>query len=321
MKNTLKNEASSTDSGVSAGMKIDDRFHVIKSLDRARVFLVSDQKIPEKLFAMKISPRDEIYNTRFNLRREFIIHTFFDHENISSVTEAFETAEYFGFLMEYVGGGDLHSYLVNRTSVNLLESFFILKGVLRGLAIIHERGVIHADIKPENILITSSAMPKITDFGVAREFAALPLMELNIKGTLKYLCPEYARSGMLHTTVDVYAAGLLAYEMLTNQIPLFYEDPVQMFKTRLCKSMPSLGNFINPDTYKELVHAVDTAIDKDPSKRFPDARAFLQALPDSIPSEMPDEPTKKPESISNDLVSKISAGTSRIKTKKIIEFA
>ncbi len=333
MDNLLLKESVTPDLGIKSGMFIDQRFHVIRYLDDSRVFLVSDREVPDKLFALKLSDREEIFSNKFNLRREFIIHSCFDHPNITSVTEAFETKNYFGYLMEYVGGGDLHAHILRKKTDNLFYGFHIIKGILTGLAEIHNRNVIHADIKPENILLTSSFKPKITDFGVAREFSTLPVSELDIKGTLKYLCPEYARSGLLHTSVDVYAAGLLAFQILTNQVPLCFNDPVLMFKTRLSKDMPSLGNFIDPETNYELIKAVDKAIDKDPSKRFQDAGEFLAALPDSYPLdiELPESAplvVKQSQDTKDDDAKVVRrkpvaspSKSSRNKTRYVIEFA
>jgi serine/threonine protein kinase len=322
MNNTLLKCSTSLDSRLEPGQLVDQRFQIIRLLDNVRVYLVSDNKVPDKLFAMKISKRDEIFSNSYNLRREFIIHSCFDHPNISSVSEAFETEEYFGYVMEFIGGGDLYDFISNKKLKSIQEGFYLLRGILKGLAAIHERNIIHADIKPENILVTSSLIPKITDFGVAREFSRLPVTELDIKGTLKYLCPEYARSGYLHTTVDVYAAGLLAFEIITSQIPLCYDDPVIMFKTRLCKNMPSLGTFINPDQYRNLVYAIDKAVDKDPSRRYQNAIQFLEALPEVCPDENLEVSSGSDEVKDSNCKLFISLSrTNRDKTKYSIEFA
>lgn len=278
MNSALRKEIGAPDLGIKSGMLIDGRFQLIRSLDNLRVFLVTDSLAPNKLFAMKIAPKEDIFNSKYNLRREYILHSFFDDPHIVSIKEAIETDEYFGFTMEYVGGGDLHGLLSSKKILNMHEGIYILKGILKGLSVIHEKHIVHADIKPENILITSSIEPKITDFGVAKELQGTQIKDQEIKGTLKYLCPQYARSGMRDTTVDVYAVGLLAYEIFTSKVPLFSEDPVKMFQERLAMNMPSLASFIDQGQYGELIRVIDRSVDRDPKKRFQNAQEFLDAL-------------------------------------------
>jgi serine/threonine protein kinase len=321
MSNVVLKEVSRPELGIKPGDVIDKRFQVIRALDSDRVFLVCDPESPNRLFAMKISFREDIFDSEFNLRREFILHSYFEHPNIVNLVDAFETELYFGYLMEFIGGGDLHTRISQRKNLSVHEALELVRGILKGLAHVHSKGIIHGDVKPENILITSSSIPKITDFGVAREFSSLPLRDADIKGTPRYLCPEYAKSGELHTSVDVYAAGLLAFEILSGKVPLYDRDPIQMLTLRLQSSMPSLGEYIDSKAFSRIISAVDTAIDRNPLKRFQNAEEFLNALPEKCANIKNHK--KNASSSTNEIhPGAISENTKTVsKTGKVIVFA
>lgn len=281
MDNLINTLNLSEDAQFTAGQCIDGRFEIIRCLDGHRVYLVRDIKIPNCLFALKISSREAIFSEEFNLRREYITHSHFEHPSIVKLLEPFETDQCFGFLMEYVGGGDLSSFLERKGKLGIEQGIPILHSVLKALSEIHSKGFVHADIKPENILISTQGVPKITDFGVSRELGRKLISDASIQGTVKYLCPHYVSTGQLQQSMDVYALGLIAYEMFSGVAPLYSDDSIRMLQLRLREEIPSLSAWL-PSANKEVVESIDKALKINPAERFQSANEFLTALDISL---------------------------------------
>jgi serine/threonine protein kinase len=316
MDNVVKKEVPGDTLNIEVGSCIDGRFEVLASLDGARVFLVRDVRIPDRLFALKLCPREYIFTHEFNLRREYILHSHFDHPSIVKVHEPFETELHFGFLMEYMGGGDLHDYITRKGVVCVDEGLIFLRLILQGLSEIHSKNVVHADLKPENILLTSSEKPKITDFGVAREINNLSAFDSSVKGTIKYLCPEYVKTGKIEPTIDVYAVGLIAYELFTGTVPLEFDTTIEMVRMRLGCDMPSLGVYLSKGKYMKLIKAIDKAVKRKPVERYKNASEFLNALPEKY--EVAEE--RSPLSMTHG-IQDTRKNSLKNKTKQLIEFA
>jgi serine/threonine protein kinase len=280
MNNAVKKQQVVENLNIRVGSCIDGRFEILDKLDDTRVFLVRDIQVPDRLFALKLCSRDDIFTQEFNLRREYIIHSHIDHSSVVKVYEPFETDVLFGFLMDYMGGGDLHDFITKKGPACVYEGLSILRSILEGLSEIHSKNIVHADIKPENILLTSSEKPKITDFGVAREILNRFSFDSSVKGTIKYLCPQYIKTGKIDPTIDVFAAGLIAFELFSGTVPFEFNSTIEMVRMRLSSDMPSLGEYLPKDKYSQLIDAVDKAIRRNPEDRFRNAGDFLNALPE-----------------------------------------
>lgn len=265
---------------LSSGSVIDNRYQVLTCLDGRRVYLVRDVEVQDKLFAAKISSRDEIFSRTFNLRREYITHSCFDHPNIVKILSPFETNDYFGFLMEYLGGGNLANYIRHMGRFDYEQALGLLRSILSGLTEIHQKNFIHSDLKPENILLTTDGKPKIADFGVSCMMNSVSEVSNEVRGTFQYLCPHYVRTGELTTECDIYAVGLIGYELFSGICPFYNEDPIKMMRMRLESEIPGVDSVVNINNAR-ISEALSRALKCSPSERFSSAKEFLNALPES----------------------------------------
>ena len=150
--------------------------------------------------------------------------------------------------------------------------------LLDALQTLHDAGVVHRDIKPENVMLTPRGDLKITDFGLARGGGHETLTRTgDVMGTMSYMPPEQAETGRVGEAADLYAAGVLAYELLAGRLPFVGADPMQTLYKIFTEEPPPLGELC-PDLPGPLVEAVHRALEKDPAQRWPSASAFAAAL-------------------------------------------
>lgn len=260
----------SADSKLTAGSCISS-FKILRGLEEDRIYLVTSLG-DGLVYTLKISNKDEIDKTLFNLRREYIIHASLSHPNIVEIGEAFEDQGRFGFSMEYLGGGDLRS-LIGRISKSQIPVLFY--HIASGLEHVHSKGFVHADIKPENILLSSSGIPKICDFGVARDLKTKRVDSIkSIVGTTTYLSPEYLLWGDIGTYSDIYSLGIMILELYLGDIPGQSQSLLEMMKAR--EDFFKHPNFeIIPSDLKGLIL---NCLEKDPKNRIQDGSQFLDVI-------------------------------------------
>ena len=185
-------------------------------------------------------------------------------------------------VMELVRGHSLHDMLVEQGRVEIPRAVDILTQVLSGLAHAHEQGIIHRDIKPANIMVTPKAPlgvhARILDFGLARMLGGSASISDGVAvGTPSYMAPEQCRGETLGVTVDIYACGVVLFEMLTGKKPFVASEPIQIVKKHLEEMPPRLAD-IAPGNYGALEGIVARALAKSPADRFPSAFAMADAL-------------------------------------------
>jgi serine/threonine protein kinase, bacterial len=192
-------------------------------------------------------------------------------------------------VMELVEGGTLRELLIERGPMPPHAVAAVLRPVLGGLAAAHRAGLVHRDVKPENVLISDDGEVKIVDFGLVRAVAAAGITSTSvILGTAAYLSPEQVRDGDASPRSDVYAVGIVAYELLTGQTPFTGDSALSIAYQRLDTDVPPPSTMINgvPAQFDELVRR---ATARDPADRYADAQdmgaeldAIVQdlALPD-----------------------------------------
>lgn len=228
---------------IKVGAVLFDEFIVLKQIQDERVFLVADKNNTSKIYALKICNREKIFTDRYNLRREYIHHSEFLSPHIVRLFDAYEDKNYFAFLMEFVGGGNLSLY---KAKDERLFEFVIkvLKDVALGLKVIHEKSFIHGDIKPENLLVSSNGNIKLTDFGLSRNIKYETVPDSETKGTLQYLCPHYLTTGILTPTSDIFSLGVIAYEMIVGTIPHMHEDIIRLLQYRVYEESPFVSDIV-----------------------------------------------------------------------------
>jgi len=188
-------------------------------------------------------------------------------------------------VMELVEGGTLRELLAERGPMPPHAVAAVLRPVLGGLAAAHRAGLVHRDVKPENVLISDEGEVKLVDFGLVRAVAAAGITSTSvILGTAAYLSPEQVKDGNASPRSDVYAVGIVAYELLTGQTPFSGDTPLSVAYQRLDTDVPPPGSVISgvPAQFDELVERATT---RDPAGRYADAQemgAELDAIADSL---------------------------------------
>jgi serine/threonine protein kinase/class 3 adenylate cyclase len=189
-------------------------------------------------------------------------------------------------VMEFVAGLSLGELLKQRGRLPEKEALEILAGVARGLAAAHERGIVHRDVKPQNILLTraADAQPfhaKLSDFGLARHVIESESLELTrhgaLLGTPLYMAPEQVGGGKIGPTVDVYALGATLYHVLTGQPPFSGPDALSLIKKHATEALQPLQK-LNPELSEGVCRVVEKALAKSPDERYADAGTFLSDL-------------------------------------------
>ncbi|MBU1751155.1 MAG: protein kinase [Chloroflexi bacterium] len=181
-------------------------------------------------------------------------------------------------VMEYVAGRDLKTLIQAEAPLSVARALDIGAQIALALAHAHDAGLIHRDVKPQNVLLTRDGRAKVTDFGIARALATSSISEAGVVlGTVHYLSPEQAAGDPATPLSDVYALGVILYEMLTGQLPFTGETPVAVAVKHLQEEPPSPRerNPLLPPPVEDLVLQ---AMDKDPARRFASAAEMAQAL-------------------------------------------
>ena len=188
-------------------------------------------------------------------------------------------------VMELVEGGTLRELLAERGPMPPHAVAAVLRPVLGGLAAAHRAGLVHRDVKPENVLISDEGEVKIVDFGLVRAVAEAGITSTSvILGTAAYLSPEQVKDGNASPRSDVYAAGIVAYELLTGQTPFSGDTALSVAYQRLETDVPPPSSVISgvPSQFDELV---ERATARDPADRYADAQDMATEL-DAIVAEL-----------------------------------
>jgi serine/threonine-protein kinase len=199
------------------------------------------------------------------------------HRNIVSVYQFGEEAENAYIVMEYVAGHSLRDYLKRPEHFTLPDVQCLMGQLLDALHFAHERGVVHRDIKPANLIVADDGRLKITDFGIARTETSQVTRANAVVGSPGYIAPEQYTGGAQDRRVDVFAAGVLLYQLLTGTLPFTGTDESIMYQIVYEQHQPLVvrGGDAALATYEPIV---SRALAKDPAQRFASARAFLDAL-------------------------------------------
>jgi eukaryotic-like serine/threonine-protein kinase len=198
------------------------------------------------------------------------------HPHIVSIYEAghHEGTPYLVF--EYVEGR-LLSDLIGGQPLELAKAMHVFEGLLEGMSQAHRAGIVHRDLKPSNIIINAEQVPKIMDFGIARLLTEATGPDRQLIGTPRYLAPEYVRDGMVGPSIDVFALGLILYEMLTGA-PAFDGASQQAVIDAIRNTRPSPPSHVNGAVDERLDRFVLRALEKDPALRPADAGEMLRAF-------------------------------------------
>lgn len=268
--------------GLEPGSLFGGRYEVIKHLGAGgmgAVYLACDPRHRDFLVALKILYPGVIKTeeTRVRFRNEIVASYRVNHRNIVRAYEYFDEAHYQAYAMEYVDGGDLLQRMQDGP-LPIGLCIDVLKQVAEGLGAVHAEGICHRDLKPENILLTKKGVVKITDFGVARLKGAEGLTQAGaMVGTPKYVAPEYIETGESDHRGDIFALGVIAYEMLTGASPFREESRTALMVERFHNEVTPLIEQ-RPDCPARLVEIVEKAMKVRLSERYQNAEELVSDL-------------------------------------------
>jgi predicted Ser/Thr protein kinase len=219
---------------------------------------------------------DEDFVERF--KREARAVAQLQHPNIVTVIDRGEEDGRQYIVFEYIDGENLKEFVVRKGRLDVHEALEIAVEVARGLAFAHERGLVHRDVKPQNVLLNGDGRAKVTDFGIARTLDVEGMTSAGmVLGTSNYIAPEQASGAPVDAHTDVYALGAVLYEMLAGDVPFRGESFVAVAMKHVNEPPPNLLD-VRSDVPVRVAAAVDRALEKDPEQRFPTMDAFAAEL-------------------------------------------
>jgi serine/threonine-protein kinase len=266
---------------VAAGTLIDGRYRVISRVGSggmAEVYCAEDIQLGRRVAVKLLHERfaqDEEFVERF--RREASSAASLSHANIVSVYDRGEWSGTYYIAMEYLDGQTLDSIVREDAPLRPERAIEITEQVLRAARFAHRRGVVHRDLKPHNVIIDDEGRVKVTDFGIARAGASEITQTGSIMGTARYISPEQAQGHAVSPRSDLYAIGIMLYELLTANVP-FEGDSVVAIALRHLSEPPRPPSSFVPTIPASLDAVVMRALEKSPERRYADADEFLAAL-------------------------------------------
>ncbi|MBS1326698.1 MAG: Stk1 family PASTA domain-containing Ser/Thr kinase [Oscillospiraceae bacterium] len=263
------------------GKRLDGRYEikdVIGVGGMAYVYKAYDS-IDDRTVAVKILRDEYLANEEFTRRfkNESKAIAILSHPNIVKVYDVSfgERLQY--IVMEYIDGITLKEYIEQQQDIKWKEAVHFTVQILRALQHAHDKGIVHRDIKPQNIMLLPDGTIKVTDFGIARfsrnEIRATSATDKAI-GSVHYISPEQARGDITDEKADIYSTGVMLYEMLTGRLPFEADSAVSVAIMQL-QSEPKLPREINPSIPEGLEEITIKAMQKDPAKRYQSAAEML----------------------------------------------
>ncbi|HZS31179.1 MAG TPA: protein kinase [Gaiellaceae bacterium] len=235
-----------------------------------------DRRVAVKILHQRYAGEDE-YVERF--RREARAVAQLSHPNIVTVIDRGEDGGRQYIVFEFVEGENLKDLILRSGPLPLRRAIELTVAVADGLAFAHKRGLVHRDVKPQNVLLSSAGEVKVTDFGIARslEVDHGVTQTGTVLGTGEYLAPEQASGEPVSPATDVYSLGVVLWELLAGEVPFGGESFVAIAMRHVNEPPPDVRE-VRPDVPPRLAAAVERALRKDPAQRFPTMEAFADEL-------------------------------------------
>jgi serine/threonine-protein kinase len=264
------------------GETIADRYEVEELVGHGGMSSVYKAKdsLLERHVALKILHEqysaDEDFIERF--KREARSVAQLQHPNIVTVIDRGEENGRQFIVFEFIDGENLKELVVRKGRLGVREALEIALEVARGLAFAHEQGLVHRDVKPQNVLLNGDGRAKVTDFGIARSVDVDGMTQTGtVLGTSNYIAPEQASGQPVDVHSDVYALGVVLYELLAGDVPFPGESFIAVAMKHMHEPAPNLLD-VRGDVPLRVAAAVDRALEKDPEQRFPTMDAFAAEL-------------------------------------------
>lgn len=270
-------------SHLAAGDVLEGRYVVDRPIARggmSTVYRCVDSRLDREVAAKVMDERyvdDDLFLARF--AREARAMAQLSHPNLVNVYDFSADGEDVFLIMELITGGTLRELLAERGPMPPHAAAAVMRAMLTGLSVAHRRGLVHRDIKPDNILIGGDHSVKLADFGLVRAASEARQSTDQIVGTVAYLSPEQVDGSTITVASDVYSAGIVLFELLTGTVPFSGDSALSHAMARLTWDVPPPSSRISgvPQLFDELTA---TATARNPRDRFADADEFLAAVDD-----------------------------------------
>ena len=263
------------------GKMLDDRYEILELIGSggmANVYKAQCHRL-NRLVAIKILKSDLADNADFRRRfhDESQAVAQLSHANIVSVYDVSTNPDREYIVMELIDGITLKQYMERRGRMDWRESLHFITQIMRGLSHAHSRGIIHRDIKPQNIMVLRDGSVKVADFGIACLANQGQTLTQEALGSVHYISPEQARGDRIDARSDIYSAGVVLYEMLTGRLPFEGDSAVSVAIQHL-SSVPLAPRDIDPSIPEPLELICMKAMNSDPNKRYASADAMIEDL-------------------------------------------
>src|SRR5712691_5562945 len=262
-----------------------DRYQLQDPIGRggmATIYRARDRRM-DRVVAVKVLR--EVYSTDPKFVRRFQVEakaaSALQHPNIVQVYDYGQTDGNYYIVMELVEGTDLRRYLHSRGVLDVDRAVIIAHDVALGLGAAHRRDIVHRDVKPQNVLVGRGGAIKLTDFGIASVYKDINAERLTTTGmtlgTVQYYAPEQAQGEIVTPAADVYALGIVMYEMLTGRTPFDGDTPVAVAMQHI-QDMPTPPSYLNPNIPPALEEIIMRCLEKEPERRYRDGSSLARAL-------------------------------------------
>jgi len=286
---------------LTTGTIFTGRYQIIEELGKGgmgKVYRAVDKKLNEEMALKLIKP--EIASDKKTIGRfsnELKLARKISHRNVGRMYELMEEEGTHFITMEYVPGEDLKSFIRRAGPLSAGKTIFIAKQVCDGLEEAHRLGVVHRDLKPQNIMIDKEGNARIMDFGIARSIAGKGITGAGVMiGTPEYMSPEQAEVKEVDQRSDIYSLGVILYEMVTGRVPFEGETPLGIAMKHKSE-MPKDPKELNAQVPEDLSRVILKCLEKDKDKRYQNAgevRSELSRIEKGIPTTEIEIPKRKP---------------------------
>lgn len=265
---------------IKAGDILDGRYEILDKIGQggmSYVYKAKDAKL-DRIVAIKMlreeCSEDEEFLRKFNNEARSAANL--THPNIVAAYDAVDEGELHYIVMELVEGITLKNYIARKGRLSNKETIGISLQAAEGIAAAHKKGIIHRDIKPQNLIISKDGKVKVADFGIARAVTQ-DTVNSAVVGSVHYIAPEQAKSGQTDARSDLYSLGICMYEMITGRLPFVGENTVNVVMAHISEAMVP-PNVYAPDIYPALNDIIVRATKKAPEDRYQSAGELIEDL-------------------------------------------
>ncbi len=264
------------------GKRLDARYEIQELIGVGGMAVVyrAYDVVEDRIVAVKIL-KDEFLGNKDFIRRfknESKAIAVLAHPNIVKVYDVSFGTKIQYIVMEYIDGITLKEYISKQKIIDWKDAVYFTHQILSALNHAHEKGVIHRDIKPQNIMLLADGTIKVTDFGIAR-FSSNETQTMTDRaiGSVHYISPEQAKGGVIDEKADIYSVGVMLYEMITGKLPFEADNAVSVAIMQM-QSSPRSPREINPDIPEGLEQITLKAMQKSPSNRYSSAQNMIKDI-------------------------------------------